>query len=84
MLSPFRVLDPELVGYVLDTLRLLADKGMTMIVVTHQINFAAEVADWAIYMTEGRIVEQGMAKELFKNPVEERTKQFLASTLKDK
>ena len=82
--EPTSALDPELVGYVLDTLRLLADKGMTMVVVTHQINFAADVADWAVYMTEGKIVEQGVAKEMFKNTKEERTKQFLASTLKDK
>ncbi|MHA2504731.1 MAG: amino acid ABC transporter ATP-binding protein [Candidatus Kariarchaeaceae archaeon] len=78
--EPTSALDPELVGYVLDTLRLLADKGMTMVVVTHQINFAKEVADWAIYMTEGKIVEQGKAREMLDNPKEERTKQFLART----
>ncbi|MCY3410664.1 MAG: amino acid ABC transporter ATP-binding protein [Candidatus Heimdallarchaeota archaeon] len=80
--EPTSALDPELVGYVLDTLRMLANKGMTMVVVTHQIRFAAEVADWAVYMTEGKIVEQGNAKEMLSNPKEERTKQFLASTLK--
>ena len=79
--EPTSALDPELIGYVLDTIRQLADKGMTMIVVTHQIGFAADVADWAIYMTEGKIVEQGPADQVLKNPQEERTKQFLASTL---
>jgi len=78
--EPTSALDPELVGYVLDTLRLLADKGMTMVVVTHQIKFAKEVADWAIYMTEGQIVEQGVATEMLNNPKEERTKQFLGMT----
>lgn len=75
--EPTSALDPELISYVLDTLRLLADKGMTMVVVTHQIKFAKEVADWAIYMTEGQIVEQGVATEMLNNPKEERTKQFL-------
>ncbi len=79
--EPTSALDPELVGYVLDTIRMLAEKGMTMIVVTHQIRFAEEVADWAVYMTEGKIVEQGHAKEMLRNPKEERTKQFLSSTL---
>lgn len=79
--EPTSALDPELIGYVLETIRQLADKGMTMIVVTHQIGFAADVADWAIYMTEGKIVEQGPADQVLKNPQEERTKQFLASTL---
>ncbi|MHA2253364.1 MAG: amino acid ABC transporter ATP-binding protein [Candidatus Kariarchaeaceae archaeon] len=80
--EPTSALDPELVGYVLDTLRMLADRGMTMMVVTHQINFAADVADYAIYMSEGKIVEEGVAKEILRNPKEERTKQFLASTFK--
>lgn len=79
--EPTSALDPELVGYVLDTLRLLADKGMTMVVVTHQIKFAQEVADWAIYMTEGKIIEQGFAKEMLSNPKKKRTQQFLANTL---
>ncbi|MCE7737427.1 MAG: amino acid ABC transporter ATP-binding protein [Candidatus Heimdallarchaeota archaeon] len=80
--EPTSALDPELVGYVLDTIKMLAEKGMTMVVVTHQIRFAQEVADWAVYMSEGKIVEQGIATEMLNNPKEDRTKQFLASTLK--
>jgi ABC-type polar amino acid transport system ATPase subunit len=70
-------LDPELVKEVLDTMRELAEEGMTMIVVTHEIGFAREVADRVIFMDQGVIVEEGPPAEVLENPKEERTKQFL-------
>ncbi|MFE8696911.1 amino acid ABC transporter ATP-binding protein [Cytobacillus sp. FJAT-53684] len=79
--EPTSALDPELVGEVLATMKELAEEGMTMVVVTHEIGFAREVADWAVYMNEGRIVEVGHPKQLFSNPKEERTKNFLDSVL---
>ncbi|MBS4191493.1 amino acid ABC transporter ATP-binding protein [Bacillus sp. FJAT-49705] len=79
--EPTSALDPELVGEVLATMKELAEEGMTMIVVTHEMGFAREVADWAVYMHEGRIVEVGHPKELFSNPKEKRTKNFLDSVL---
>ncbi len=79
--EPTSALDPELVGEVLTTMKELADEGMTMIVVTHEMGFAREVADWAVYLHEGRIVEVGHPKQLFSNPKEERTKTFLESVL---
>ena len=79
--EPTSALDPELVGEVLATMKELAEDGMTMVVVTHEIGFAREVADWAVYMHEGRIVEVGHPKQLFSNPKEERTKNFLDSVL---
>ncbi|MFO1443122.1 amino acid ABC transporter ATP-binding protein [Bacillus sp. Bva_UNVM-123] len=79
--EPTSALDPELVGEVLTTMKELADEGMTMIVVTHEMGFAREVADWAVYLHEGRIVEVGHPKQLFSNPKEERTKNFLDSVL---
>ena len=74
-------LDPELVKEVLDTMRELAEEGMTMIVVTHEIGFAREVADRVIFMDGGVIVEQGRPAEVLENPREERTKQFLGLVL---
>jgi ABC-type polar amino acid transport system ATPase subunit len=74
-------LDPELVKEVLDTMRELAEEGMTMIVVTHEIGFAREVADRVIFMDGGVIVEEGPAAEVLENPREERTKQFLGLVL---
>jgi len=74
-------LDPELVKEVLDTMRELAEEGMTMIVVTHEIGFAREVADRVIFMDGGVIVEEGPPAEVLENPGEERTKQFLGLVL---
>ncbi|MGD6877999.1 amino acid ABC transporter ATP-binding protein [Bacillus infantis] len=79
--EPTSALDPELVGEVLATMKDLAKEGMTMIVVTHEMGFAREVADFAVYMHEGRIVEVGHPEQLFLNPKEERTKSFLDSVL---
>jgi len=74
-------LDPELVKEVLDTMRELAEEGMTMIVVTHEIGFAREVADRVVFMDGGVIVEQGPPSEVLESPREERTKQFLGLVL---
>ena len=75
--EPTSALDPELVGEVLAVIRSLAEAGMTMIVVTHEINFARDVADRVVFMDKGVIVEDGPAREVLSNPKEERTKQFL-------
>jgi len=74
-------LDPELVKEVLDVMRELASEGMTMVVVTHEIGFAREVADQVVFMDEGVIVEQGTPKEVLEKPKEERTKRFLGLVL---
>jgi polar amino acid transport system ATP-binding protein len=74
-------LDPELIKEVLDVMRELADEGMTMIVVTHEIGFARDVGDRALFMDGGVIVEQGPAKQVIEGPKEERTKQFLGLVL---
>jgi ABC-type polar amino acid transport system ATPase subunit len=74
-------LDPELVGEVLVVMRDLAESGMTMLVVTHEMQFAREVGDRLIFMDDGRIVEQGRPTEILDNPREERTKRFLRRTL---
>jgi polar amino acid transport system ATP-binding protein len=74
-------LDPELVKEVLDTMRELAEEGMTMMVVTHEIGFAREVADRVIFMDGGVIVEEGPPADVLENPREERTKQFLGLVL---
>jgi putative ABC transport system ATP-binding protein len=74
-------LDPELVREVLDVMKQLARDGMTMIVVTHEMGFAREVADRVIFMDEGRIIEQGTAVELFDRPQNQRTKEFLGKIL---
>ncbi len=75
--EPTSALDPELVREVLVVMRELAAAGMTMVVVTHEMSFAEQVGSWVIFMDEGEIVEQGKPEDLFKNPREERTKQFL-------
>ncbi|RJF55866.1 L-cystine ABC transporter ATP-binding protein YecC [Serratia inhibens] len=75
--EPTSALDPELVGEVLNTIRSLAEEKRTMVIVTHEMSFARDVADRAIFMDHGRIVEQGSAKELFTNPQHQRTQQFL-------
>jgi polar amino acid transport system ATP-binding protein len=74
-------LDPELVQDVLDVMRGLAKEGMTMIVVTHEIGFAREVADQVVFMDDGAIVEQGAPKQVIDNPKQERTKKFLGQVL---
>jgi ABC-type polar amino acid transport system ATPase subunit len=79
--EPTSALDPELVGEVLSTMKQLALEGMTMVVVTHEMGFAREVADWVVYMHDGRIVEVGPPEELFGNPKEQRTQEFLDSIL---
>lgn len=79
--EPTSALDPELVGEVLATMRKLAEEGMTMIVVSHEIGFAREVADRVIFMDEGVICEQGTPEEVLVNPTEERTKEFLNKIL---
>ncbi|MCT2417684.1 L-cystine ABC transporter ATP-binding protein YecC [Pantoea sp. XY16] len=75
--EPTSALDPELVGEVLSTIRALAKEKRTMVIVTHEMSFARDVADRAIFMDQGRIVEQGEAKALFSNPQQPRTRQFL-------
>ena len=79
--EPTSALDPELVGDVLDTMRALASDGMTMIVVTHEIGFAREVADTAVFMDDGLVVEKGPPKEVLDNPREQRTQTFLSKVL---
>ncbi|HEX6988046.1 MAG TPA: amino acid ABC transporter ATP-binding protein [Bacillota bacterium] len=79
--EPTSALDPELVGEVLATMRDLAAEGMTMVVVTHEMGFAAEVADRVLFMDDGVIVEQGPPAEIFQRPTHERTRQFLAKFL---
>ncbi|MEU3416034.1 MULTISPECIES: amino acid ABC transporter ATP-binding protein [unclassified Streptomyces] len=79
--EPTSALDPELVGEVLDVIRDLAAQGTTMIVVTHEIAFAREVADTVVFMADGRIVEQGTPKQVLGAPREERTRTFLAKVL---
>ncbi|MGM9925997.1 MAG: amino acid ABC transporter ATP-binding protein, partial [Bacillus sp. (in: firmicutes)] len=78
--EPTSALDPELVGEVLTTMKELAEEGMTMVVVTHEMGFAREVADWIVYMNEGRIIEVGRPDEFFDNPQEARTQAFLSTT----
>ena len=79
--EPTSALDPETVGEVLNVMKKLAQEGMTMIVVTHEMSFARDVADRAIFMDQGRIVEQGEAKALFASPQQPRTRQFLEKFL---
>ena len=79
--EPTSALDPELVGEVLDVMKQLAEDGMTMIVVTHEIGFAREVADGVAFMDGGVIVENGPPNEVLVNPKEERTKLFLSKVL---
>jgi cystine transport system ATP-binding protein len=75
--EPTSALDPELVGEVLNVMKELANEGMTMIVVTHEMRFAKEVADEVVFMDQGVIVEKGTPEEIFTRPQEQRTKQFL-------
>jgi len=79
--EPTSALDPELIGEVVDVMERLANEGMTMVVVTHELHFARDVADRVILMADGIWAEMGTPDELFKNPREERTRQFLAHIL---
>ena len=79
--EPTSALDPEMIGEVLDVMKTLAKEGMTMVVVTHEMGFAREVADNVIFMDEGAIVEIGTPEHFFKNPEHERTKLFLSQIL---
>ncbi|WP_349237121.1 amino acid ABC transporter ATP-binding protein [Bacillus sp. REN3] len=79
--EPTSALDPELVGEVLSTMKELAEEGMTMVVVTHEMGFAREVADWIVYMDNGNIVEVAKPEEFFSNPKEERTREFIQTTV---
>ena len=79
--EPTSALDPEMVGEVLQVMKKLAEGGMTMVVVTHEMGFARDVADWVIFMADGVIVEEGTPEEVFGNPKEERTKEFLSCVL---
>ena len=80
--EPTSALDPEMVGEVLDVMKQLAEDGMTMVVVTHEMGFAREVADHVMFMDEGVIVEQGKPEQLFGDPQQARTKDFLRKVLK--
>jgi polar amino acid transport system ATP-binding protein len=79
--EPTSALDPELVGDVLEAMRRLAEAGMTMIVVTHEVGFAREVGDTLVFMEDGVIVESGNPREVFANPKHERTRAFLSKVL---
>nr|WP_157970835.1 amino acid ABC transporter ATP-binding protein [Nakamurella deserti] len=79
--EPTSALDPELVGEVLDVMRSLADEGMTMVVVTHEMKFARDVADRVVFMDGGRIIESGSPAAVFGDPREERTRAFLSRVL---
>ena len=79
--EPTSALDPELVGDVLDVMRRLAEQGMTMIVVTHEIGFAREVCDSVVFMDDGVVVEEGPPAQVFGNPAHARTRAFLSKVL---
>ncbi|MGN0681438.1 MAG: amino acid ABC transporter ATP-binding protein [Candidatus Fimisoma sp.] len=79
--EPTSALDPEMVGEVLDVMKELAEEGMTMVVVTHEMGFAREVADDVIFMADGCIVESGTAQQIFDHPQQERTQNFLKKVL---
>ena len=79
--EPTSALDPELVGEVLTTMKELAQEGMTMVVVTHEMGFAREVADWIVYMHDGKIIERGNPDQFFNHPKQERTQEFLKTTM---
>ncbi|MBR3621433.1 MAG: amino acid ABC transporter ATP-binding protein [Clostridia bacterium] len=79
--EPTSALDPEMVGEVLDVIKSLAESGMTMVIVTHEMGFAREVADRVLFMDRGVILEQGTPQEVFGNPQDERTRLFLSKVL---
>lgn len=79
--EPTSALDPEMVGEVLNVMKSLAEAGMTMVVVTHEMGFAREVADRVIFMADGKIVEEGKPEQIFSAPEQPRTREFLAKVL---
>ena len=79
--EPTSALDPELIGEVLTVMKELAESGMTMVVVTHEMGFAREVADRVVVLAEGKLLEQGTPDEIFNHPKEERTKKFLSAII---
>ena len=79
--EPTSALDPEMVKEVLDVIKELANEGMTMAIVTHEMGFAKEVADRVIFVDDGKIVENGTPENVFNNPTNERTKEFLDKVL---
>ncbi len=79
--EPTSALDPEMIGEVLDVMKEVADEGMTMAVVTHEMAFAREVADRVFFIAEGKMLEQGRPEEIFDNPTNERLKEFLSKIL---
>lgn len=79
--EPTSALDPEMVGEVLDVMKKLADKGMTMVIVTHEMGFAREVGDRIIFMDQGQVLEQGSPQQVFAAAKEQRTKEFLSKVL---
>ena len=79
--EPTSALDPEMVGEVLGVMKSLAKDGMTMVVVTHEMGFAREVGDRILFMDDGRIIEEGTPEEIFQNPKNSRTKDFLSKVL---
>ena len=79
--EPTSALDPEMVGEVLEVMKELADEGMTMVVVTHEMGFAREVGSRVLFMDEGKIVEQGPPQEFFSNPTHPRLREFLSKVL---
>ena len=78
--EPTSALDPEMVGEVLKTMQELSETGLTMIIVTHEMEFSRKVANWVVFMEDGVIVEEGTSEEFFSNPKKERTRQFLQKT----
>ena len=79
--EPTSALDPEMVGEVLDVMRSLAEEGMTMVIVTHEMGFAREVGDRLLFVDDGRIIESGVPRDVFEHPQEERTRSFLSKVL---
>ena len=81
--EPTSALDPEMVGEVLKVMKDLAESGLTMIVVTHEMEFARDISDRVIFMDQGIIAEEGPPEQIFYNPIQDRTKEFLQRVLKD-
>ena len=81
--EPTSALDPEMVGEVLNAMRAIADDGMTMLVVTHEMAFAREVSNKVVYMADGVICEQGTPEQIFEHPQQDRTREFLSRTRKE-
>ena len=81
--EPTSALDPEMVGEVLKVMKELVDTGLTMLIVTHEMGFAKEVSDRVVFMDKGVIAEEGTPEQIFNNPIQDRTREFLKRTLKD-